>query len=193
MLFDKLKIIFDEALETIETVAPSTDTEPDYFTIFKVNKIVQELINCGNTDLSLKLFSAIHWKFTFKALEFSEQNYDRITHKKQHHYLNFLEKDTKMHVVDSNCVIDGFYMLVNLRFRVQFYMEFINAATGEVNADQIGAENMFNHFQMVTTPLKTSFFLTFFLDDVNFERALTRFPDDRRFLGEEYLSRKSRS
>lgn len=146
MLFDKLKIIFDEALETIDTVVPSTDTEPDYFTIFKVNKIVQELINCGNTDLSLKLFSAIHWKFTFKALEFSEQNYDRITHKKQHHYLNFLEKDTKMHVVDSNCVIDGFYMLVNLRFRVQFYMEFINAATGEVNADQIGAENMFNHF-----------------------------------------------
>jgi hypothetical protein len=79
MLFDKLKIIFDEALESLEIQTPAaavatgeSTQEPDYETIFKVNQIVDQLISCGNTDLSLKLFSAIHWKFTFKALEFSE-------------------------------------------------------------------------------------------------------------------------
>lgn len=46
-------------------------------------------------------------------------------------------------------MIDGFDMLVNLRFRVQFYMEFINAPTGANSSDQMGSDNMFGHFQMV--------------------------------------------
>jgi len=32
-------------------------------------------------------------------------------------YLEFLEKETKMKVVDPEKMIDGFDMLVNLRFR----------------------------------------------------------------------------
>jgi hypothetical protein len=105
MLFDKLKIIFDEALETLSPDSKAStdqieDEEPDYDTIFKVNQIVQELINCGNTDLSLKLFSAIHWKFTFKALEYSEQNFNRFSLEKTYPFLNFLEKETKMKIVD---------------------------------------------------------------------------------------------
>lgn len=74
-----------------------------------------------------------------------------MTKTKQHEYLNFLEKGTKMHVVDTNHSLDGFDMLVKLRFRVQFYMEFINALSGKTTAlDAIGAENMFNHFNMVS-------------------------------------------
>jgi len=139
-------------LETLHESAPGS--APDYQTIFKINQIVQELINCGNTDLSLKLFNAVHWKFTFHALEFSEQNFNRATLQKKVPYLEFLEKQTKMNVVDSDKMIDGFDMLVSLRFRAQFYMDFINAPSG-LGHIEFGSENMFGHFQMVRAPIRS--------------------------------------
>lgn len=108
-----------------------------------------ELINCGNTDINLRLFNAVHWKFTFQALEYSEQNFNRATLLKKVPYLEFLEKHTKMNVVDPEKMIDGFDMLVKLRFRAQFFMEYINAPSG-ISHIEYGAENIFNHFQMVS-------------------------------------------
>jgi hypothetical protein len=53
-----------------------------------------------------------------------------------------------MNIVDPEKMIDGFDMLVNLRFRVQFYMDYINAPSG-IGHLEYGNEHMFNHFQMV--------------------------------------------
>ena len=58
-----------------------------------------------------------------------------------------------MKVVDSDKMIEGFDMLVNLRFRVQFYMDYINAPSG-ISHLEFGVENMFSHFQMVSAHLQ---------------------------------------
>lgn len=134
-------MIFDLSLE-----------EKDTITTINVARIVQELICCCNTDLSLKLFSDKHWKFTFKALEYTSNNYDQIKDEKSHEYLNFLEKETRMRVIDQEALFDGFDDLVKLRFRVMFFKDFVQ--------DAVTSEQMLGHLQMVRKFYL--FFLTFF-------------------------------
>lgn len=57
-----------------------------------------------------------------------------------------------MNIVDPQKMIEGFDMLVSLRFRAQFYMDYINAPSG-ISHLEFGSENMFSHFQMVSLNL----------------------------------------
>ena len=87
-MLDSLKMIFYSALEPINS---ENKDDLDYLTIMRVTEIVQILINSEFTDLSLKFFSEQHWKFTFKALEYSENNFDIQSKQMKYSYVEFCE------------------------------------------------------------------------------------------------------
>lgn len=132
-MFDKARSLFEEAKS-------STDIE----TMVKIGKMVEALIACGNADLNLKMFSEQLWPFVFEALEYTEDNYDTMTGIKKHSYIDFLQNQSRMMFVDKSSLVQGFEELVKLRFRVQFYMEYVISNKG------LNPEMLANHFQMVT-------------------------------------------
>lgn len=131
-MFDKARSLFDDAKSTL-----------DIDTMVKMGRMIEALISCCNADLNLKMFSDPLWKFVFEALEYTEENYDTMTGVKKHSYLDFLQNHSKMMYVDKASLIQGFEDLVKLRFRVNFYMEYV------LSSKNINSELLSSHFQMV--------------------------------------------
>lgn len=131
-MFDKTRATFEQA-----------KTESDIETMVKIGRLIEAIISCCNADLNLKMFNDPLWPLVFEALEYTEDNYDPITGKKKHSYLEFLNNGSKMKFVDKGSLINGFEDLVKLRFRVQFYMEYVISNKGP------NPEVIANHFQMV--------------------------------------------
>jgi hypothetical protein len=135
--------LFDKAKEMLRIA----ENEEDFETLVKLSRLVESLIMSNNADLCLKMFGETHWKFTFKALEYQAVNFDIEAKLKKHKYVEFLEKKTKMMVVDKSAMNEGFEELVKLKFRVEFYSEFVT--------DKSALELMNSNFQMVS-PLLTA-------------------------------------
>lgn len=132
-MFDKTRATFERA-----------KTEADIDTMVKVGNLIEAIIYSCNADLNLKMFNDPLWPLVFEALEYTEDNYDPLTGTKKHSYLEFLNKGSKMKFVDKGALISGFEELVKLRFRVQFYMEYVISNKGP------NPETITSHFQMVT-------------------------------------------
>lgn len=120
----------------------TAEAEKDWATLMKLSQLVESLILCTNADLSLKMFGDNLWRFTFGSLEYHMNNFDSETHIKKHSYRDFLDKHTKMMIVDKTTMNENFEELVKLKFRVEFYSEFVN--------DNNAFEILSTHFQMVS-------------------------------------------
>jgi len=129
--------LFDKAVEMFR----EAEREEDWEILMKLSQLVESLILCSNADLSLKMFGDGLWRFSFGALEYHMNNFDSETHVRKHCYREFLDKHTKMMIVDKTTMNENFEELVKLKFRVQFYSDFVN--------DNVAFEIMNTHFQMV--------------------------------------------
>jgi len=112
--FNKTKEIFQNAKEN-----------KDYEIMLKIGRLFESLLSQGNTDLSLKLFDDIHYKLLFEALEYLPYNFDLDSGEKQQSYFNFLENEACMRSIDRNIISENFEKIVKLRFRINFFIEFV--------------------------------------------------------------------
>lgn len=131
-MFVNARTIFDDAKSTA-----------DIETMVRMGKMIEALISSCNADLNLKMFSDPLWPFIFESLEYTEENFDTLTGEKKYSYIHFLQNQSKMMFVDKSNLIEGFEDLVRLRFRVQFFMDYV-LSNSTPNPEMLG-----NHFQMV--------------------------------------------